>query len=84
MVLGRGGRAYLADEEGIRPHAVGQVLGATGAFVGTVRWLPGDLGLVAPLGDRAEWVHQRDGEWVTERLPALDGPPVELALVIQQ
>ena len=33
MVLGRGGRAYLADEEGIRPLAVGQVLGAAGNAV---------------------------------------------------
>jgi hypothetical protein len=165
LVLSRGGRAYLADEDGVRSIATGFVMGATadavlllacddqaacalelrpldggrptelltfpgiedmgfeasvsrdgdlgvmgfggqdgaptlwlftrdGRAMGSYdtssevygngpRWLPDGLGLLVLRGGRPEWIRFRDGIWVVQPTPALEGLRAETALVIQ-
>jgi hypothetical protein len=52
-------------------------------FSGPPRWLPDGLGLVSSMGDGTRWTHERDGEWVSEPVPALDDLPAELILILE-
>lgn len=66
----------------------GRPLGSTAelfelSYSGELRWLPGDLGLVAPGSGGVDWIHEVDREWVATDVPALNGIAAEVLVVIQ-
>ena len=52
-------------------------------YFGLPRWLPGDAGLVAPRDSGVVWIHQRDGQWISEEIPALAELSVDVVIVIE-
>jgi len=66
------GRLLESSAEDIQPSINGEL-----------RWLPGDLGLIAPGVGGIEWIHEVGSEWMVTDVPALDGIAAEILAVIQ-
>jgi len=80
MSYGEDGQSLLLFDAAGR--SLGTLEGGAAGFNEMPRWLPGDRGMLYVAGSTGYWIRWRDGEWVSEPIPGLEGISSEVALVI--
>jgi hypothetical protein len=78
---GAGDQSLLLFAPDGRPQ--GQLSVGPSGYVAPLRWLPDDLGLVATGNNQVHWIRPRDGRWISQEVPALQGISAEIVFLVE-